>query len=124
MENQTEQTVTGFPTAANAEGWYYENEGQKALGIETRDDDGSIFKRVSLSGGRTAVLRELTGKEMKIAGKIAGRDQDKVEYAMVALASSITDKDGNTVKVVAEDLDNWKARDINRLVAANNDINF
>ena len=123
-----------YPSVAGPDGYFYENAGMFALNIEKRVDaeTDDITMRVKLSGGRTAVVRELTGKENKTAAKIAGitnsknqnANQDKMMNAMIFLSTTITDKDGNKVKFVAEDLDSWKGKDMNRLNTANNLLNF
>jgi len=135
MENQTntmpqatdsqDETVITYPTKPDAEGWFIENEGQAALNIESHvSESGDMLKRVKLSGGRTAIVRELTGKENNSAVKIAGKKQDLLLPAMIAIATKIIDKDGNEIKFVAEDLDGWKAKDVNRLSTACSQLNF
>jgi hypothetical protein len=121
---QDEQEVV-YPTTPDENGWYYNDAGEKELEIETRqDEDGNTNKRVKLSGGRVAIVKELTGKENKKAKVIAGKDKELFMPAVVALSTTITDKNGKTVAFVAEDLDGWKAKDVNRLTAATSVLNF
>lgn len=114
-----------YPTNPDENGWYYHDDGEHELKIERREDDaGDQFMRVQLSGGRVAIVRELTGKENKKAKVIGGKDKDLIMAAMVTLSSTVTDRDGKKVAFVAEDLDSWKAKDSNRLITACTILNF
>ena len=117
--------VIVYPTQADADGWFFAAEGDQALCIETRTDaDENVFKRVALTRGRTAILRELTSKESKTAQSIGGKNQDLVLDAYLALCATITDTDGTIEKFVAEDIEGWKAKDTNRLRTAAYQLNF
>lgn len=119
-----EKEVT-YPTTPDAEGWYYENEGEAALETETRvDDEGNIFKRIRLKGGKVATMRELNKKESDKAALIAGKNKDMLMCAYIAIGTTIMGKDNTPIKFVAEDLDLWKAADTNRLQAAAAKLNF
>jgi hypothetical protein len=121
--NTTEEIV--YPTQPDADGYYYDNEGEKALETETRiDDNGDIVKRIKLRGNRTAIMRELTKKDSDKAATIAGKDKNMLLAAYIAQGTVITDKDGNKVPFVAEDLAAWKSADTNRLEAAAAKLNF
>lgn len=123
MENLNED-VKVYPTVADADGWFFESEGQEVLGIETRNEDDDVFKKVQLSKGRVAILRELTGKETATASKMAGKNPDNMLNAYIAIGTTIFDKDGNAVKFVMEDIAGWKAKDSNRLQVACQQLNF
>lgn len=122
------EVVKNYPTTPDAEGWYTVDEGEEALEIETReDDDECVYKRVKLSKGRTAVVRELGGKEMKQAQTMVGKDPQKLVDAYVFLSTTITDKDGKKYPFVMEDLEDvrkFKGKDYNRLTTAAAMINF
>lgn len=114
-----------FPSQPDKEGWFYESETNFTLGIETREDEQeNAYRRVRLTKGRTAVLRELTSTESKKGAQIAGNSPEKLVDAYVALCATITDRDGKPVKFVMEDLDGWKAKDTNKLQVACNQLNF
>lgn len=134
MENQeqdqknaasTEEQVITYPTPQDADGWFYENEGQHALEIETRvDAEENIFKRIQLTKKRVAIMRELNNKETKTAAVMAKNKQDKLLNAYIAMSTTVTDAAGNKVSFVMEDLDMWKGKDTNRLDVACQNINF
>jgi hypothetical protein len=114
-----------YPTKPDAYGWFFDSAGDQSLEIETRvDEDENVFKRVRLTKGRVATLRELTGKETKTAGMIGGKDQGKIMHAYIALCAEIVDATGVKVNFVAEDLDGWKGKDLNRLQTAAGQLNF
>jgi hypothetical protein len=113
-----------YPTQPDEDGCVYEQASDEALGIRTQTVGDDIFKHIALSGGRKAVMRELTGAETTTAGKIAGNNPDLLLPAYIALSTQIKDKDGKLVTFVAEDLAKWKGRDVNRLQVACQQINF
>ena len=114
-----------YPTKADDQGFYFEDRANEEIGIETKvDADDNVTKRVTLSGGKTAVLRELTTVEARKARKIAGDKEELAMPAFIALCAQVWDKDGKEIKFVAEDLDNWKAKDTNRLITACSQLNF
>jgi|GEM_PF-2776400 len=120
-----EENEIVYPTQPDADGYYYDNSGEHALETETRvDDEGNVTKRIQLRGGKVAIMRELTKKESDKAATIAGKNKDMLLAAYVAIGTTITDKTGAEVKFVAEDLNDWKAADTNRLTAAAAKLNF
>lgn len=132
MENQIETKV--YPTPADVEGWQYMNEEDDAMGIETRtDEDECVFKRIQLSKGRSAVIRELGPKEMKLAMTMIGKNAqgkantDNLADAYVALSTIITDSKGDKYPFVMEDLMDarkFKGKDYGKLLAACTSVNF
>ena len=132
MENQ--EVVKNYPTQPDAEGYQFLSEEDEAMEIETRnDDDENVFKRVKLSKGRTAVIRELGPKEMKQAMTMIGKGQggkpntDNLPDAYVALSTTITDSKGEKWVFVMEDLmdaKKFKGKDYGKLLAACTSINF
>lgn len=134
-ENILNEEVKAYPTPADANGYRFDNEEDEAMGVETRYDAETdcTFKRVQLTQGRTAVIRELGAKEMKLALKMIGNvpgnraAMDKLPDAYVALSTTITDAKGEKYSFVMEDLEDvkkFKGKDYNKLVAACTAINF
>jgi hypothetical protein len=120
-----------FPTLPDADGWHYENAGMKQLGIATKEDEaGDIFKRVELSRGRRAEMRELSKKEAQKAASLVGKNgtrkqqEERLEAAYIFCASKFTDVAGKPLNYVLEDILEFKAKDWNRLSAANGSLNF
>ena len=125
---EVEEKEITYPTKPDADGFYYEDEGEAALEIETCMTGDDIKKRIKLTRGRTAIMRELTKKESDQAAQIAGAgkkvNQGRIIAAYIACSTTSTDKDGKKLTFVAEDLDGWKTRDTNRLEAAAAKLNF
>ena len=123
-----------YPTAQDADGWFYEDEAQELMQVETRvDADENTFKRVAMSKGRTAIVRELTGGEMKMAQTMIGKDHKgqpnvaNLPDAYAFLATKVVNRDGSECKFVMEDLTAgqiFKGKDYNRLTTAASMLNF
>jgi len=118
-EAETTEIEKVYPTTPDADGWYYEDEGSEALGIESKETDGDLFKRVKLSGNRIAIVRELLSPEVRKAKGLVGKNPDKLEIAFASLATEI---DGKTIPM--PEYDYFKARDFNKIIMASNQLNF
>lgn len=100
--------------------FFFENEEEKAMGIETATyPNGNIVKRVKLSDGREAIVRELTGKDMKRSDIIAGGKQENAIPALMSLSTKI---DG--FEIPMEDYDRMKAKDYAKIKFATTLLNF
>jgi len=110
-----------YPTQPNNDGFFYENEGDEAMGILTKEyENGHKVKQLQLSTGKTAIVRELMGKEVLKYQRLAEGDREKVLPAMMAIAIKI---DG--AELLMEDyLEDIKAKDYHKLMLACQDLNF
>lgn len=98
----------------------FANEDEKVLGIETGTyNNGNQIKRVMLDNGKTAIVRELLGKDMRQAETLAGGVQENFTTAMMALATKIDGK-----QLPFEDYDLMKARHFTKIKAAVGLLNF
>lgn len=126
-----------YPTEPDADGFFFESEDMETVGIAKRVNAETEEEelKVSLSRGRSAIMRELTRKESQKAATIAGANakganpkspelQDRVMCASIALAAKFYDKDGNALSYVMEDIMEFKAKDSNRLNTGCSLLNF
>ena len=128
-----------YPSIPDSEGWFFENDGMEALGVEKKmdpDDEEEVYGyRVSLSKGRRAILKELTRKQRNQAANIAGANakgadaksqelQDRIMCATIALCAKFYDREGKELNYVMEDIMGLGAKDSNRLDTACSLINF
>jgi uncharacterized protein YbjQ (UPF0145 family) len=102
------------------DGFEYSDESEEALGIETKTyENGNLVKRVKLTDGRIAIIRELNGKDVELSSRIHGNDKDKVLMAMCSVATRI-----NENAIVIEDLELMKAKDYQKIRIACALLNF
>ena len=105
--------------------WFFEDENEKELGIETQNyDNGNKVKRAKLSDGRVAVARELLGKDMKHVDRICNGNKDEYLPALMSVAVKIYDADGKELKFVMEDMDNMKGKDYTKIKMIATSLNF
>lgn len=104
-----------------SDGFFFSDDTNEAMGIESQVyDNGKEVRRVTLSDKRIAIVRQLTGKEMGAdVPRLAGKSQEDVQFAMVAIATKIDDK-GLPIEEVKEML----GKDYVKLQSANSQINF
>lgn len=120
----TENTEIIYPTTTDADGFYYEDEVDEARDIQTKEyENGNLIKKVKLSRGKVAIVRELMSSDVSKAYQLAGaknKEDRRVVAAMISLAVTIDEK-----PVMMEDvLDTMKAKDYMRLASANAALNF
>lgn len=115
-----EEKKTTYPTKPGADGFYFENSEEQAIGVETKVyDNGNLVKRAKLSNGKVAVIRELLGKDNKDIFKTIGDKSDGFLNASIACATKIDDQ-----PVLMEDIDFMKMKDVNKLTAMHQALNF
>ena len=121
MENNTEVDETKIYPLATSDGFYYDDNTNESMGIESQKyENGKEVRRVSLSNGLKAIVRQLTGNEIgKEVVRITGKNQDDYQFAMVAVSTKIDDR-GMTIEDVKEML----GKDYLKLQVANSQINF
>lgn len=110
-----------YPTPPDSDGFFYEDEENEALKIESQKyENGKEVRRVTLSDGKKAIVRQLTGSEMgTTVNRLIGNNKDDYQYAMVAVAAKIDDKG-----LMLEDVKDMLGKDYIKLQAANSQINF
>lgn len=68
---------------------------------------------ITLPSGKVAVIQPFKGKHIRQAQKIAGGDEDKMMFALIAITTTL---DG--VAVVMEDIDEMEGKDVLKLMGA------
>jgi hypothetical protein len=119
QENEIDEVKKTYPTEVDENGFFYEDEGFEALGILTKEDNGNKVCKCTLSDGRTAIVRELTGAESKKAKATLGKSMNMLEAAYAALATKIDGKE-----YPYQELLNMKAKDYNKIETASSILNF
>lgn len=102
--------------------WHFASKEDESLKVETAIyKNGNQVKRVPLSDGRIATLRELLGSDMMKVDTMlaAGRDQEKYFPIMMHFAAKI---DGFTLPI--EDFENMKGKDYNQIKIQVMSLNF
>ena len=114
------EQATTFPTAPDADGFFYETEDEQEMGIETKihKNDNKV-KRAVLDGGKIAIVRELTGKDTKDIARFMGKDQEKYTMSGIAVATTI-----NESKQTYEFFEAMKMKSYNKLLAMFYALNF
>jgi len=110
-----------FPKPTS-DGFCYLNEEDELLGIESKTyENDKEVKRVILSKGRKAIIRELAAWEMEDTGKVVKNEKngDGTLMAIAAAATTIDDK-----KIVFEDVKFMKAKDWTKIKTAVARLNF
>lgn len=114
----------GFPSEKDEQGWFIENEQDFLVEVFTREDEaGNVFKKTILKGGRVAIVKELTKKEFREASKFAEARNDDKDAFMASLIATCTLVDEKPI-LMEDILDNFLARDVNRLTIAAKALNF
>jgi hypothetical protein len=119
MQTEDQKTVS-FPTSLDADGYFFETEIDQELAIRTKlFENSSKTKTVLLFDGKTAVVRELTGRDTKSIARFQGQDQEKYMIAAVAVATTIDGK-----AETFEYFEGMKLKSLNKLIAMFQDLNF
>lgn len=124
---KNEKATVSYPTAADAQGWFFENETEQENGISTKEyENGKLVKRLYINRGKTEViLRELAAKDSKqtaaMAGFVDGKkgDAQDLKYATVHLAATF-----NGEKMPMEEISNLRMKDFSLIMQANEALNF
>lgn len=99
---------------------HFENDTEKEMGIETVDyPNGNRTKQLTLSTGQKAVVRELFGRDNKELIRRAAGDIDNYQNAQLSIAVTL---DGQ--RLIIEDIDAMKQKDLSKLMVANAALNF
>lgn len=117
---EQENSVLVFPTEKDAEGFFFETEAEKELGISTIVyDNGNVTKKATLSNGSVAVVRTTFGRDNKeILRRINGDGEDYIN-GQISVATTIDGK-----PALFEDIQSMKSKDINKLAVCNQALNF
>jgi len=122
-QNNSQSSGEGniYPTAPNADGFYYDNAGDELNGVATRRyENGSKVKSVVLPEcGKTAVIRSLKAKDTKEIARFMNKDPEA--YMMAAVTVAVTlNGEKQPIEVIAE----LPLKDYNLLMEMNGDLNF
>lgn len=121
-EQPTEQNATVvYPTAQDAEGFYFESADDQDAGISTKVyENGSRVKQCKLPvSGKMAVIRELRAKDTKEISRFMNKDAEKYQMAAITVALTL---DGS--KVPYELVESMLLKDYNRVMSMYSDLNF
>jgi hypothetical protein len=114
------------PTEAFKKEFYFENERDEQMGIETAIyANGNSVKRYSLSDGRVAVVRELLGSDMaNIEKSLMGENNDakREEKLKDAVYHYSVKLDGQSLPM--EDFSKLKMKDYLRIKVMAESLNF
>jgi hypothetical protein len=111
------ETIYPKPTTDD---YCFLDETDEAMGVETKKyENGNEVKRVTLSSGKIAQVRELKAWEMEESSRLHQNDKEKITMAVAALSTTIDD-----VKVVYEELRQMKGKDWLKIKYAVALINF
>lgn len=103
----------------------FANEIEKTLGIETAiHSDGTQVKRIQLSDGKQATVRELLGRDCMAIDKMIAisNDSDKESLYMNALFHYSVEIDNK--KIPLEDFATLKMKDYSKIKVAVQALNF
>lgn len=121
VENNGDVAVENVYPKQTSDGFYFEDETNETMSIESQKyENGKEVRRVTLSDGRIAMLRQLTGSEMGVLlPRLVGSNKDNYQFAMVAVATQIN-QEGKTL----EEIKDMLGKDYIKLQVANAQINF
>ncbi|MBS1776031.1 MAG: hypothetical protein JSS64_07095 [Bacteroidetes bacterium] len=112
----------GYPSAPDAEGFYFQTEEDESAGILTRDyENGGQVKKVALSNGTTAIIRKLKGRDFVETKKQIQADNTlDFETVNMAVATTIDGKQQPPEYY----LDDLFQGDFSKLIIAYSSLNF
>lgn len=122
LEKQ-EEVKKVYPTAPDADGFFYATEDEEAFEILTKEySNGNLVKKTILPRcKKEAVVRETFGRDMDEIGRFVKKDsgQGNQNIAYITVATKIEGK-----KETYEYFEGLKSKDINRLILMNTALNF
>lgn len=122
MNNDAEKAAGAatYPKPTS-DGFFFEDSNFELLGIESKQyENGHEVRRVKMSNGGIAIVRELTGKESGLdVQRLSGGDKEEAQFAMIALSTTI-----NGTPITMEDVKEMRGKDFNKLRVAMGQINF
>ena len=106
--------------------FHFENEREQALGIETAYyANGNCVKLFKLSDGRTAIVRELIGRDMiNIEKSLAGENNDALREEMLKKSAFYHSVKIDGKQIPMEDFELLKMRDYLRIKVMTETLNF
>ncbi len=121
QDNGSDAEVKTYPTQPNSDGFFFEDEGNEALGIESKVyENGNEIRRVKLSNGKIAIVRELTGLETGLGvQRLCGDKQENYLFALISIATKVDDT-GYTMEEIKE----MRGKDFRKLQVASGQVNF
>jgi hypothetical protein len=112
----TEQT---YPKPTTDD-FFFLDDTDEAMCVETKKyENGNEVKRITLSSGKVAVVRELKAWEIEESSRLHQNDKEKYIMAIAALATAIDNE-----KVIYEDLRQMKGKDWTKIKYAVASTNF
>ena len=120
-QNMDQKIEATYPTIPDADGFYYENEVEFGLDILTKSyENGNMVKKSLLPRcGKTAIVRELLGKDNDIIRNYMGEVESLYQYAAITTATLF---DGG--KLAIDEVRSLKLKDFNRLLIMHQALNF
>jgi hypothetical protein len=122
VENQLQASpAKTYPTMADEDGFYIENDTDEEMGIFTKVyENGSKVKRAYLpSAKKTAVVRELLAKDSKYITRYMNGDPEAYKMAATTTATTIDGK-----PETFEFFENLKMKDYTKIGSMVQDLNF
>ncbi len=124
-----EENVIIYPTTPDADGWFYEDEGEAAFEILTKEyENGNLVKKFTLKKGKhkgkEISVRELKAKDTEAINKMLKdekgeeRQNKYMQYTMFK-ASNLAE-----IGIMPEDIPEMHASDYTKLSVANATLNF
>jgi len=115
------EEIRNYPTLPDTDGFFIESEDDETLDVFTKVyDNGNKIKRAVLPAcGKTAVVRELLGKDTIEIKRFTGDNLDNYQMAAVTVATTV---DGN--RQPYEYYEVMKLKDYSRLAAMFQSLNF
>jgi aspartate/glutamate racemase len=118
MSIEKQQAI--YPSTPDADGFYFENDEEMTVGVMTKKyENGNIVKRVIFPDGKTAIVRELTGKDQKLINRFSNQDEEKIMLAGVTVATTVDGK-----QETYEFFEAMKLKMLNRLMFCFRELNF
>lgn len=113
-------TENTFPTTADADGFFIESDSDNVMNIYTKlYENGNKVKKVTLSTGKVAIVRELLGEETKNITRFMDKDPERYQMAGITVATKVDDQ-----LQPIEFYEKMKMRDFNKLLSMYQDLNF
>lgn len=121
QQNSGENAEVKTYPLPTSDGFFFEDEGNEVFKIESHVyENGNEVRRVTLSTGKVAIVRELNGLETgRDVERLCKGERENYQFAMIAIATKIGD-----TGLTMEDVKEMKGKDFTKLQVANAQINF